>query len=378
MRHRTARVAQIVVLCSLMLFTGACADSGAKDSGVVVGFLGGLTGRTSDMGVSGRDGAVLAVEERNARGGVAGQRVKLVVADDQQTDSVAREAYRTLVESGAVAVVGPMTSSVVVTIQADIEVAKVPIISPTASSSLFSGKKDLFVRVCPDTALVGSTIARAAMQMLDAKTIALVVDQSNAAYTQVTADNVRAVYESNGGRVITEVDFVSGDKSELSAVAEKVASAKPGAVVLMANALDAAILCKHLRERSPGLKILGSEWSATEDVVSYGGKAVEGVYFQNSFDRNSTEPKYVDFKERFVARFGREPSFATIHSYDAMTILLDALESGARGTALVDEIIGGAPYAGTQTDIGFDEFGDVQRRTFVSVVRDGRFIAAQE
>ncbi len=51
-----------------------------------IGFVGGLTGRYSDLGVSGRNGAMLAVEEINENGGIRGRKILLIAKDDRQDE----------------------------------------------------------------------------------------------------------------------------------------------------------------------------------------------------------------------------------------------------------------------------------------------------
>ena len=58
-----------------------------------LGFVGGLSGRVADLGIEGRNGAMLAVEQRNKLGGVNGRQVELVVEDDQQNVDAARMAH---------------------------------------------------------------------------------------------------------------------------------------------------------------------------------------------------------------------------------------------------------------------------------------------
>lgn len=54
-----------------------------------IGFLGGLSGRAADLGVSGRNGVTIAIELRNQAGGIKGRMVKLLAEDDQQDAKVA-------------------------------------------------------------------------------------------------------------------------------------------------------------------------------------------------------------------------------------------------------------------------------------------------
>ena len=66
------------------------------------GFAGQLSGVRSDLGVQGRNGATLALEEINARGGVAGRMLQLAAEDDGDTPEGAVSAVRALKKAGAV------------------------------------------------------------------------------------------------------------------------------------------------------------------------------------------------------------------------------------------------------------------------------------
>jgi hypothetical protein len=79
-----------------------------------LGFLGGLSGRVADLGIGGRDGALLAIELRNASGGVGGRLLELIAEDDQQDTETAKRAVSRLINNKVVATIGPMTSAMAV------------------------------------------------------------------------------------------------------------------------------------------------------------------------------------------------------------------------------------------------------------------------
>ena len=82
---------------------------------IKIGFVGGLSGRVADLGIGGRDGALLAVEHWNQNGGVNDRAVQLLVRDDQQNVETARKIVKQLLSEGVVAIIGHMTSSMSVT-----------------------------------------------------------------------------------------------------------------------------------------------------------------------------------------------------------------------------------------------------------------------
>src|SRR5512141_700268 len=95
----------------LPVVIAAVALACARGEPIRVGMVSGLTGRHSDLGISSRNGATLAISEINDAGGIAGRRLELVVRDDGQDPEHARRAVSELVHAGVVAMIGHVTSS---------------------------------------------------------------------------------------------------------------------------------------------------------------------------------------------------------------------------------------------------------------------------
>ena len=114
-----------------------------------LGFIGGLSGPVADLGESGRDGALLAVEGINAAGGIGGRRVELHLIDDGQDEEQAAAAVAALAREGAELIIEPLTSAMGV---AELPVAErlgVLLVSPTITASRFVGRDDQLLLVSP-------------------------------------------------------------------------------------------------------------------------------------------------------------------------------------------------------------------------------------
>jgi branched-chain amino acid transport system substrate-binding protein len=90
-----------------------------------VGFIGGLSDRGSDVGEGGRNGLMLAIEQRNAAGGILGRPIELLVQDDGQNSVQAMEAARALVDANVDVVVGPFTSAMTAAVLPQMNQARV-------------------------------------------------------------------------------------------------------------------------------------------------------------------------------------------------------------------------------------------------------------
>lgn len=113
--------------------------------------MAGTSGRAADLGISGRDAAQLLVEACNRTGGIAGRQVQLIIKDDQQNPDVARRAVEELIDAGAAALIGPMTSDMARAVTPLLNDARLVAVSPTATTQLLSGLDDYFFRVSATT-----------------------------------------------------------------------------------------------------------------------------------------------------------------------------------------------------------------------------------
>ena len=77
----------------------------------MIGLAAELSGPLSALGTGCRDAVTMAVEERNAAGGIKGARIELLVRDDGGDARRAVEADRELASRGAKVVIGHVTST---------------------------------------------------------------------------------------------------------------------------------------------------------------------------------------------------------------------------------------------------------------------------
>lgn len=134
------RLLKTIILSLFISLSLSC----SKPEPIKIGFIGALSGRAADLGIGGRNGVQMAIEEINLKGGVNGRPLELLMRDDQQNRNVALNQVHDLQKLGVKAIIGPMTSSIAVTIAPYINEAKLVTISPTATTPDLSGKKTTF------------------------------------------------------------------------------------------------------------------------------------------------------------------------------------------------------------------------------------------
>jgi branched-chain amino acid transport system substrate-binding protein len=158
---------------------------------ILLGYVGGLSGRVADLGVEGRNGATLAVEIRNRAGGVKGRRVELLAEDDQQDPEVARRAVGTLIDRKVAAIVGPMTSAMAMVAVPLVNQAQLVMVSPTATTNALAGLDDHFFRVLAGTSRYATKSADYHFNRVGLRQVVAVFDLNNKSYTESWLEDYR-------------------------------------------------------------------------------------------------------------------------------------------------------------------------------------------
>jgi branched-chain amino acid transport system substrate-binding protein len=97
------------IFCAAVFF--AEISDAADKNAYKIGFVGGLTGKSSDLGIQGRNSVMLAVEEINSQGGINGRPLQLITKDDKQDPQTALKVDRELIDEGVITIIGHMTST---------------------------------------------------------------------------------------------------------------------------------------------------------------------------------------------------------------------------------------------------------------------------
>jgi branched-chain amino acid transport system substrate-binding protein len=345
----------------------------ARGEPIRIGMVSGLTGRHSDLGISSRNGATLAVSEINEAGGIAGRKLELVVRDDGQDPEQARRAVNELVNAGVVAMIGHATSSMAAATLPIVDRAQVLMVSPTVSSTDFSGRDDWFVRVMVANDVSARRLAQAAAERAHVRRVAVIQDTTNGSYSRTYAAGFRQGLEARGGTVV-DVTFASGGGASFASLAEECLRSGVDGVMVIANALDTAAIFQQLRKRSATVKLLGSDWGFTQEILTQGGDATEGALFPQAVNMMDASPRFRRFLDAYDARFHRPADFAAVVSYEAAQLLAAGLRRDATRSGIRRAVLELGTVQGLQGPIRLDRFGDVDRRIYLFTVEHGRMV----
>jgi len=343
-----------------------------------IGFIGTLSGRVAYLGLAGRDAVQLAVDQCNARGGIHGRRVELIIQDDQQNEDTVVEAVQALIQAGGEAVIGPMTSNMAMVITPYLNESRIIAVSPTVSTGRLSGKDDYFLRVNPATDETAIHSAEYQLRSEGVRKFLVIYDKGNRAYSESWLNSFKKRFVAGGGQITATVAFGKGEHQSFSEIVHAALVNDFDGILIIANAMDCALICHQIRKSDPDTIITLAGWGATERLIELGGRAVEGVTVVQHFNRDSLDPAYQRFRKHYLERFRQEPGFPGVYAYDAAQIVLTALDNRKKGQRLKVSILSIGEFNGLQGKIIFDAYGDVKRsNTFISVVRNQKFVVVE-
>jgi branched-chain amino acid transport system substrate-binding protein len=361
-------------IAALIIFVGVLTGCKGKTP-LLIGFSGELTGKNGDLGVQARDGAQLAVETINVRGGINGRQLELVVRDDKGTAEGAQAADQELVQAGVLAIIGHITSAQTLAAYSISKDAGIVLCSPTASTPELSGREDHFFRVVAPNPKEGEILARYFFKERQMSRVAVIYDSDNAAFTQSLLASFTQHYQTLGGEIASAVSLSSSSKPDFALLVEELRRSEPAGLLIITAAVDVALIAQQARLSEWRLPLVATAWAQNEELIHKGGQAVEGLVIPLSYDPNNASPVYQDFKTRYHERFGHDPTLYADHAYDVGFLLAEALKrTHGRAEGLAKALIENPGFQGLGGLIKFDRYGEVERDWFLLTVQSGKFI----
>ncbi len=339
---------------------------------VHIGFITSLQGRYADIGTNARYGVMLACEHLADRKPVIDYSIELM--DDRGNADTSLLCAQALAEKGIRIIIGPLITASATKIVPYINEKKILTVGPVIAGENLAGKQDYFIRLYPSTKEMAEKLAGFAVLKKGIKRFAAVYDTGNKEYSELWYANFKTVLERSGGSVAEPQTYRAGEGNRFSELARKALAERPEGVFIVASGLDAAILCHQIRKESAAAIFLTS-WSSSNELISTGGKAVEGVYICQPLDVDSTLPSYLRFKEQFEERCALEPDYVGMFHYEAMMLLDRAIRDAGSSNpdGMLKAIAKRKTFQGVQSQFTVDEFGDTSRTVYVYQITDARY-----
>jgi len=322
------RITAVLVLTVAAIAPPAGAQLAGQTVAIAVG--GPLSGGAANLGVEQRQAVELAVEERNAGGGILGARVVLASADDRADAAEGKAvAQRFCGDAQVLAVVGHVNSGVSIEASSVYRACGLGMLTAMSSNPGVTDRGlDNVFRLTNRDDNKGPAIAGYLHRVLGKKRAVVVDDQTT--YGRGLADLFAQAFVRAGGEVVTRSTVAVGQKDFQASVA---GLPRDFDVLFFGGIAEAAPLLKEMR--AAGVKQLfacgDGCWDLTGFVARADGAATqgEGVLILSAAPAIGRVPGSAEFAARYQARYGPIANYA-VNSYDSARLVLLAIETAAR------------------------------------------------
>ena len=363
----------LVTLVGVMLAT---ALGGHAQAEVLIGVAGPMTGKNAWFGEQMERGATLAVADINAAGGLLGEQVQLVTADDFCDPEQAVAAAKKLVSEGVIFVVGHYCSHSSIPASEIYQAAGILMISPTSSNPMLTelGRANVF-RVQTRDDAVGAVAGDYLADHWPEGTIAILHDDTT--FGKGVAELTK---EQLNRRGLTEAIYQAYVPGSMTYAAEVTGLQADGIGVAFVGGYhtEIALMARAAGDLGYPLQLIAGLTLATEEFGLIAGPAGEGTLFIDNPDPR-LRAEAASVVERFRAS-GLEPEGAILNVYGAVQVWAQAAEKA--GSLELDAMIAALRQHRFDTvlgPIGFDEKGDVTLQSPVVYVwhADGSYMIEQ-
>lgn len=362
----------VSMLFTSLLFLPSNSNSQDMKLPFKIGWISALSGPVTKYGAD--KAALLAVHDINARGGVLGRPLELIMEDGKCQSADAVAAVQKLISVDKVDfILGGHCSPETSAIAPIAESAKVILLAAISSNPDISQAGDYIFRVSASGTIPAENLARYMHEKLHFKTIAIITEITS--YAMPPSEYLNKRFLEIGGRLVEFQSFNPGE-TDFRSILSKVRSKKPDAIYIAVQAPDtAALLVSQLGQQKIEAPLFGNEVTGNTVTAYPANKAqFEGMIFSEAaFNSNSKKTKeFIDEFKNYFHVDGLPYGFWTAEAYDGVMLLADVINRcGANKEAVKKCLYEVRNYEGVSGTISIDENGDGIRNYVLKVVRDG-------
>lgn len=314
-------------------FTGCSGKASSSDEKtLLIGGTGPLTGDYATYGISVQQGAQIAVDEINEKGGVNGYTVKLEVEDDQADPQQAVQAYAKLMDNGMNLSLGSTTSGACVALVKEAKDDGIVTMTPSASQKEATAFDNNF-RVCfldPDQ---GTYSADFIKENNLATKVAVLYDKSNT-YSVGVYEAFAKEAEKLGLSIVTTQAFTDSSNTDFSSQIQAVKNSGAELLFMPFYQQEAAAVLMQAQGVLENVTYFGVDGmdGVLEKLGTENQAIANGVMLLTPFSASSSDPTVANFVTKYKEKYNATPDQFAADAYDAVYALCTAFEKAGLET----------------------------------------------
>ena len=358
----------------------AFAASASAQGNIKIGAITSLSGRFATFGQMQQAGFKVAIEEINAKGGVNGQKLELVLQDDASDTNKALSAAENLVNQHVPLIMGAYASGITKPLSQYMNRVKVPLLNTTSVDETITKPGNPYTfRVTNQSSVYTRSLIEQLGKMQGLKTVAVLT--SNDAFGKSVMNDVSSLLPKSGYQLIGKDTYDQG-LTDFRPILNRYKAANPDVVIFASYEQDAVALAKQVKEVGLAPKIIAgiATGFALPDFLKGAGSSAEGFLVTMVWNQDVKYPGAQNLYARLKkALGGEEPSQHAAQSYAGMLAAAEAIRlAGSTDPAKVRDALTKVKLNTAFGPVSFKNYGGYQNQNsvvgLITQVQSGKFV----
>ena len=358
----------------------AFAASASAQGTIKIGAITSLSGRFATFGQMQQAGFKVAIEEINAKGGVNGQKLELVLQDDASDTNKALSAAENLVNQHVPLILGAYASGITKPLSQYMNRVKVPLLNTTSVDETITKPGNPYTfRVTNQSSVYTRSLIEQLGKMQGLKTVAVLT--SNDAFGKSVMNDVSSLLPKSGYQLIGKDTYDQG-LTDFRPILNRYKAANPDVVIFASYEQDAVALAKQVKEVGLAPKIIAgiATGFALPDFLKGAGSSAEGFLVTMVWNQDVKYPGAQNLYARLKkALGGEEPSQHAAQSYAGMLAAAEAIRlAGSTDPAKVRDALTKVKLNTAFGPVSFKNYGGYQNQNsvvgLITQVQGGKFV----
>lgn len=343
---------------------------------VRIGFLGPLSGSVMvPQGKQMLQGATLAMEEANSKGGYKGLPFKLMIHNDAGLWGAAANEVVKMDDEKVWAFLGSIDDIVShVALRATLKLEIFMVCTGDPDPTFTETNIPWTLRVISDDRQSAYALVNQIYKKDGHARVAFI--RTGARYGRVGFKMFSENATRIGHPVIIEERFAEGE-TDFKSQLERIMVTKPDAILIWGNAKESALILKQARSIGLNQPFYASDRVVSPEFLQIAGKNADGIVTTCQYNPDSDNPKLKAFEKNYLKRFNQEPDVFAAHAYDGMNLIIDAIKKVGLNRVLIRDVLSDRKtfqgYPGVTGNIVLDGSWNEIRDIFIAKVTNGKF-----
>ncbi len=343
---------------------------------IKIGYVGALSGSSSDLGNKTLKGVKLAVEELNASGGLLNRKLELIIRDSAIEGTNPEKVIQELKAQGVRFIVGLELSSIATEYLPFLDKYGLLGVTPGSSSYTLDGLDDHLLRVNLSDNIMMRVFADYASEQLKIKNVDVIHSTNNLKYAESIKNVFSKYFVSAGGEVSEAISFNSTSETNFKELVQPLVQTDSDAILIIGNDFDTSMIIQQLKLQGVDTYYFVSAWAKTHELIDFIGIDTSKIRIVSIENPEPSGVSYDHFVQLYKESFNSDVDAGSCFGYDALKVIAKGISNAQsiEVEKVKDNVLKQSDFVSVYGDtFSIDAYGDVDREVWIVRIDDGKY-----